>query len=129
MINLIGSLREKYKKLEPVFCPYFGQEVLFTKKGFKHLIWKAEGRRNRKTIQNRFRILEVVPEIISKSGTLQEYENEGLEFFAFIAIVQKKKYKVIVIRIEDGTLRFFSVIPNWKTGKRDTPVLKNHPEG
>ncbi len=129
MKSFIELLREKYRKLEPVHCPYLGQEVFFTLKGFKHLLWKSDGRRDARTIRKRFEIIDVVPEILANSGTLQEYENSGKEFFCFVAIIKDKKYKVVITKSNDGTYKFVSVIPNWKVGKRDTQLLKNHPNG
>ena len=120
MKNIIELLREKYKKLEPVFCPYINQEVFFTSKGFNHLIWKSGmGLRSKSVIRERFHALDVVYEIIQNSGTLQEYEDEGKEFLCFIAIINDKKYKVVITKSGDGAYKFMSVIPKWKTGKRD----------
>ena len=120
MKSFIEPLREKYNKLEPVYCPYLDREVVFTSKGFNHLIWKSEfGLRSRSVIKQRFKALDVVTEILSMSGTLQEYEDNGKEFLCFIAIVRNRKYKVVVTSSRDGTCRFVSVIPKWKTGKRD----------
>ncbi len=130
MHGFIEPLREKYKKLESVFCPYLEQEVSFRSRGFKHLIWKLEkGMRSKKIIKQRFEALDFVSEIIQKSGTLQEYENTEKEFFCFIAIVQERKYKVVVMKLGDGSYTFLSIIPGWITGKRDLIPLKNHPEG
>ena len=119
MRNFIEPLREKYNKLESVFCPYLDRDVFFTLRGFKHLLWHSAGPRNMSEVRKRFEILELVPKILSMSGTLQEYENNGKEFFCFIAIIQTKKYKVVVTRSGDDSYKFVSVIPNWKTGKRD----------
>jgi hypothetical protein len=115
MTDFIKLLREKYKRLEPVFCPYTGQLVYFNSKGLKHLIWKSElGIRNQGDIFRRFQALDIVHEILSKSGTLQEYEKEPQEFLCFVAIIKNKKYKVVITRGGDGMFKFVSVIPNWK---------------
>lgn len=58
-------------------------------------------------------------EILSKSGTIQEYENKGAEFLCFVAIIKNKKYKVVVMKSESGSYRFLSVIPNIRIGIRD----------
>lgn len=129
MNSFIDPLREKYKKLRPVFCPYSQQGVLFTTKGFKHLIFKDYGMRPHREIRERFALLDIASEILFSSGTVQEYENNGIEFFGFIAIIKQKKYKIVVLRSKDGSYKFYSVIPYWRTGKRDIFLLKNHPEG
>jgi hypothetical protein len=118
--NFIEPLREKYKKLEPIFCPYINDTVYFNAAGFNHLIWKSSmGMRSQSVIQERFLALDVVIEILSKSGTLQEYEYFDKEFLCFIAIVNNKKYKVVITKSGDTKYKFVSVIPKWKTGKRD----------
>jgi hypothetical protein len=118
--SFIEPLREKYKKLEPVVCPYVNDLVHFNSSGFNHLIWKSEmGMRSGSVIRDRFLALDVVSEILSKSGTLQEYENENKEFLCFIAIIDGNKYKVVITKTGDGKYKFVSVIPKWKTGKRD----------
>ena len=60
-------------------------------------------------------------EIIAKTHTLQEYEKiETGEYLCFIAIIKDKKYKVVILKKNAGGYKFISVIPKWKTGKRDT---------
>lgn len=127
MNSFIEPLREQYKKLIPVFCPYINQSVVFTSSGFKHLIWKGEhGMRLKSVIYDRFEALTYVAEIISKSGTLQEYEKIDLhkEYLCFIAIINQNKYKVVITKTSDNNYKFVSVIPKWKTGKRDDFVNK-----
>jgi len=119
MRNFIKSFYEKYKQFEPVLCPYVNEKVHFTKTGFKHLLWKSGAPRSSYVIRERLEIVHIAPEILSKSGTLQEYEDEGKEFLCFIAIVQEKKYKVVITKSGEGVYRFVSIIPNIKTGKRD----------
>ncbi len=88
--------------------------------GFKHLIWKKNtGKRKHYDTIERFRSLTHINSILSKSGTLQEYEKRDLEYFGFIAIIENKKYKVIVGKDINNTYKFISIIPAWKTGKRD----------
>ncbi len=128
MSSFIIPLREKYKNLKPIFCPYLGQDVLFTTKGFKHLIFKDYGMRPHREIKERFELLDIASKIISQSGTLQEYENSGIEFLGFIAILKEKKYKVVVLRSKDGSYKFYSVIPKWRTGIRDNVSIKKPPE-
>lgn len=129
MKNVIEKYREIYKTFGKSFCPYLSKDVEFTMAGFKHLIWKTDqSMRTNFEIQNRFESLGVVKAIIEKSGTLQEIEIlEDKKFYAFIAIVNEKKYKVVVSTAKVDRIIFNSVIPKWVTGKRDKRLkqLKN----
>jgi hypothetical protein len=80
--------------------------------------------RTRTVINDRFAALDFVKDILSKSGTLQEYENDHHEYWAFIAIIGGNKYKVVVTKTGSGEYKFVSVIPKWKTGKRDNFLNK-----
>ena len=122
MNDFITKQKQKYKELEKVFCPYINTEVLFTSSGFKHLIWKSNQTvRTIEVIQERMEALNVVVKIISKSGTLQEYEKlDNREFYCFISIIEGKKYKVVIAKYNTNKYKFISVIPKWKTGKRDS---------
>lgn len=117
----VSKYQKEYKEIKSIFCPYLKQEVFFTSKGFSHLIWKkGSSKRDETEIVLRMKSLKYLKEIIGCSGTLQEYEEiEGKIYFAFIAIVDKKKFKVVVSRVKDGRHVFVSIIPRWVTGKRD----------
>ncbi len=40
-------------------------------------------------------------------------------FVHFIAIIDGNKYKVVIVKYNIDRYKFVSVIPKWKTGKRD----------
>ncbi len=126
MDHIIEKYRIIYKTFGKSFCPYLNMEVEFTMAGFKHLIWKTDqSMRTFTEIEQRLNSLLVVKEIIEKSGTLQEVEIlENKIFYAFIAIVDEKKYKVVVSTANVGRVIFNSVIPKWVTGKRDKNLHK-----
>ncbi len=121
MEDFINSKRVYYKSLEKVFCPYVDSDVLLTSSGFKHLIWKSnQVPRKTKDIEDRMEALDKLVTILSKSGTLQEFEqSEDRKFYCFIAIVDNKKYKVVITKYNVNRYKFVSIIPKWKTGKRD----------
>lgn len=109
-----------YKNIEKVYCPYIDDFVYFTSSGFKHLLWKhGRGMRTVSEIIRRLCSINSAILIISKSGTLQEYELSNTEFFCFIAIINSVKYKVVISKTRESKYKFVSVIPKWKTGKRD----------
>lgn len=126
MENIIEKHRQKYKNFGKSFCPYLNKDVEFTMAGFKHLIWKTDqSMRTHTEIKQRLDSLEVVKEIIEKSGTLQEIEKlEDKTFYAFIGIISDKKYKVVVSTAKENRLIFNSVIPKWITSKRDKLLYK-----
>ncbi len=122
----------KYKNIKKVFCPYFKKEVECSSRGFYHLIFERNRfRRQEDQIFLRMEAINYLKTILENSGTVQEIEQfeNGQIFFAFIAIIEKKKYKVVVSTTVDDRLTFRSIIPSWKTGKRDeklhTVDLKN----
>ncbi len=117
--KIIEKAKSEYRAIGRVFCPYLDQEVWFTMKGFRHLISNNGKQRYDDVICDRLNAIKYIPDIVSKSGTLQEYENINTEYFGFIAIVDSKKYKVILLKDEAGRYMFISVIPKYKTGIRD----------
>ena len=120
--NYIEEYKKYYKNIIKIFCPYFKEDVYFTSKGFNHLIYKGDRkRRTEKEIKIRLESLKYIKEIISNSGTLQEkdFKDEKDFFYAFIAIIEDKKYKVVVSSNLENKYIFRSIIPRWKTSKRD----------
>ena len=117
----------EYKSWKECFCPYLNSKVIFTSEGFSHLIWKkGQEKREVDDILSRMQSLKYVVKIIEKSHTLQEYENNGKsEYFSFIAIVNHKKFKVVVAKNKSGKCVFVSVIPRWITNKRDKELKKH----
>jgi hypothetical protein len=124
-----------YNTFQSVKCPALGgQSVYFTSEGFNHLVYKsARSERSRKDQIGRFHVLDLAKEIIDISTTYQEYEEKLQEvevkikkkrvketkpiyYWGFIAIIKKKKLRVIVKRVGTvGKYVFWSVIPHWRT--------------
>lgn len=117
--KIIEKAKSEYKNIGKVFCPYLDQEVWFTMKGFRHLISSNGQQRNDSIIKDRLNAIKYIPEIVSKSGTLQEYENIDTEYFGFIAIIDSKKYKVILLKDDFERYISISIITKYKTGIRD----------
>lgn len=120
----INIKKEEYKKIGKIYCPYLNKDVCLNISGFYHLIWKSEmSKRTSIDIEDRLNSIIFIESIISKSGTLQEIEKrDNKTFYAFIAIVDNKKYKVVVSDTKDGRIIFNSIIPKWKTSSRDVDV-------
>lgn len=126
---------EEYSKIGKVRCPYFGDDVHFNREGFEHLLFKAWNRtRSRVEQYIRLKLLRLAPLVISKSHTLQEYDERKMfvrqkinsrwesrlktvRYYAFVAIFSQARIKVIVKEIEGGVRYFYSLYPSWKVIK------------
>ncbi len=125
-----------YKTLTTVWCPYLQENVHFNVEGFEHLLFKAWNKNRSQAEQyTRLRLLRLVPEIISKSHTLQEYDERSLlvrqkinsrweqriktvRYYIFIAIIKTARLKIVVKEIEGGNKFFYSLYPSWRVEKR-----------
>lgn len=122
-----------YLKIGKVYCPAFNNEpVYFNSKGFNHLIYKSgHTERNRSVQIMKFKLLPKVKKIIQISTTYQEYEESLIEierykfkkknketvtvkYWAFVAIIQDTRIKVIIRQLGNGQKHFWSVIPAWR---------------
>jgi len=124
-----------YKALGDVHCPYFKEIIAFNTKGLDHIKFKDWNRT--RTIEDqylRLKFFHLVPEVIRKSNTLQEFrETKNLErqkinsrwerrlinvkYYAFVAIIKLVRIKVIVKEIEGSKKIFWSLCPYWKQRK------------
>jgi len=125
--------KEKAKSLydaqKTLYNPYLKCQVIFNSDGFHHLQFSARRERDKKEQLLKFSLLPLAIEIIRCSGTLQEYR-KGLtagykgkdgftkmkeaEYWGFIAIVGGQKsinIKVVLRRVGDGNVIFWSVMP------------------
>jgi len=132
-INFFNQRKEKAKAIystqKSVYNPYFKSEVIFNSDGFHHLQFSARRERSKKEQLLKFNLLPLSIGVIKTSGTLQEYRKnlitigkkakDGLaptkeaEYWGFIAIVGESKIKIRVVlrRIGDGNITFWSVMP------------------
>lgn len=146
---------EKYSKLKEktrlifqnkpsVFCPYFNQEVTFNSDGFHHLQFSSRRERNKNEQILKFSLVPLAVNIIKKSGTIQEYrkglcpvgkksEKDGLtlmkmvEYWGLVAITGNNSIKIRVIlrRIGDGKIIFWSVMPAIKLNRDKLEIMHN----
>ena len=136
--NKLKEVIEKAKMIYPlqgqIRCPYFHDDVVLTSDGFNHLQFK--GNRMPRNTDEQILKLTLLPkalDIIKHTGTLQEYRNgiekignkgvdgfyrtKNVEYWGFHAIVGKdylRKIVVILKRIGDGKIIFWSVMPHKK---------------
>ncbi len=132
-----------YRTLPDHNCPALNSSVSFSSHGFNHLIYrKGRTERDRSSQIMRFKLLSKAHELIAITTTIQEYEDTLKEFrvkkhkekvsitkqvkyWGLIAIIGDRKIKVILRRIGNGNLHFWSVIPAWVTSKtRDGKYIK-----
>lgn len=113
-----------YDKIGDIFCPYFKEKVHFGYLGWRHLFFKGKKGRSKLDQFMRLKLLDISPKVISQSHTLQELEHltrivdnqpKKVMFSGFIAIFESKKVKVILRKVGNGKLEFYSLIPFWQT--------------
>ena len=124
-----------YQEIQKVYCPYFNTFINFNNKGFSHIKTKAWNRARSLSDQYlRFKFLRLAPLIIKKSATLQEFrgvkklerrksnnkwsqEMVSVYYYAFIAIINNVRIKIIIKQVNDSQKYFWSIIPFWKNEK------------
>lgn len=121
--------RALYTAQKSLYNPYLKTQVIFNSDGFHHLQYSARRERNKKEQILKWRLLPLALRVLRNSGTLQEYRKgfatiekkskDGLslakptEYWGFIAIEgsNKIKIKVILRKVGDGNVIFWSVMP------------------
>lgn len=129
-----------YKSIKSVHCPYFGKEIIFNADGFHHLQFSAERERTKEEQLLKFSLLSAVPHILRNAGTVQEYrhtmepvgqkrfgdgarEMREIEYWGIIAITKGEKpirIKIILRRVGNGNIIFWSVMPTVKLKDKDS---------
>lgn len=136
--ELIQKLRLIYEDKREIKCPFFNFYITLNSDGFNHLLHKPNRQpRNVDEQKLKLKLLKRGLEIIKKTGTVQEYrmriekfgklakdgftKTKNVEYWAFHDIVGEKKrflLRVIIRRIGDGKLHFWSVMPHGKINKQ-----------
>lgn len=139
-----------YTRTKPVLSPALGERVSFTAEGFNHILFKGSRRERERSSQiMRFRLLPRAIRLIAHANTFQEFEEKSREYevkvqkkrrlktklvryWGIIAIFEERKIKVILRKIGNGQLHFWSIVPAWTTNKhRDVKfvsTMKGDPE-
>jgi hypothetical protein len=132
-----------YSALPGVDCPALALTVSFSSHGFNHLIYR-KGRTERDRISQimRFKLLARAYDLIKITTTFQEYEDtlkefrvkkhkqkvfitKQVQYWGLIAIIDDRKIKVILRKIGNGNVHFWSVVPAWVTNKtRDGKYIR-----
>ena len=97
-------------KKNPPRCPAFKGEVIHISRiGWEHIV--HDEAKTRMDILGRIFILERAKKLLETASQFQDYEKRGeIEYWAFNAIVQDIKIRVIVRRVREEEKHFLSVI-------------------
>ena len=143
-----SKLKERVKlifqKKPSIFCPYFNQEITLNSDGFHHLQFSSRRERNKNEQILKFSLVPLAINIIKKSGTIQEYrrglcsvgkrsEKDGLalmkmvEYWGLVAITGNNSIKIRVIlrRVGDGKIIFWSVMPAIKLSQDRIEIMRH----
>lgn len=130
-LEIKKGAKKLYDSFSKVFSPAIGLHVHFTSNGFNHLIYKnAKKERDEKTQILRFDLLTKARQIIERSTTFQEFEedieytrvnrhgryisiNLVVRYWGLVAVIDKFRVKVILRQVGNGKVEFYSVIPAW----------------
>ncbi|MEK7089006.1 MAG: hypothetical protein AAB913_02660 [Patescibacteria group bacterium] len=122
---------ELYKTISEVYCPYFKEKISFRAQGLEHLKFKSRNKARLEQDQYmRFKLLNLVPEILKLSYTLQgifetkKFERirvynrtdtilKSVNYYEFIAIIKRNRIRIIIKQIDGGEKFFWSIIPFW----------------
>lgn len=139
--NIRHQAETLYSTLGQIRCPYFEGSVHFNTEGFRHLLFKSWNRgRDRHDQFMRLKFLARAPEILRLSRTVQgiqethEWERRRrhghwerllvpVAYYEFIAVLNKRRFKVIVKQLAAGQRVFWSLIPFWSQTKQGRRIL------
>lgn len=139
--RVLGKAHELYQSLGQIRCPYFQANVHFNTRGFDHLRRKSWNRgRQRRDQFMRLRHLSRAPEILRLSRTVQgieethEWERRhkhgrwekalvSVTYYEFVAVLEGRRFKVIVKQLPSKEYIFWSLIPFWRQDEQGRRVL------
>jgi len=140
-VYVLRRAQEFYHGLVRVRCPYFQADVKFNAQGFEHLRRKSWNRgRERRDQFMRFKYLVHAPQILQLSRTVQgiqethDWERQRkhgrwekllvpVTYYEFVAVLDGRRFKVIVKQLPGGEWIFWSLIPFWRQSEAGTRVL------
>ena len=118
------KIKEIFDKTRSIKCPAFdNEEINFNAKGVNHLLFKGDrSQRDSKRIETNIRLLPSAIYLLQKSTFWQEesrYEKDGkvYNYWAFEAVIDDRRIKVIIRQVGNSKKHFWSVIPAWRRDK------------
>jgi hypothetical protein len=122
--------RKIYDAHRAIRSPFFDDDIVLNSDGFHHLRYSARRERSKEEQVLKFTLLPLGLQILKTATTLQEYRKllspvgnksrrDGavamklVEWWGFVAIFLKQeiKVRVIVRKVGDGNLHFWSIMP------------------
>ena len=140
--RLKEEVRKLYYSLGSVHCPYFGCKILFTSEGFQHLSHKGPSNKTTRTREDqyvRLKLFKLAPKLLRESRVVQDIQEKNIflpvvhnhrkekilkiiKYWEFWGIIDDKRIKVVVRKVGNGELHYFSVIPKLKD--KNSQLLK-----
>jgi len=135
--NVKAKGEHLYKSLGEVYCPYFQEKIIFNAKGLEHLKFKKKHHsRSREDQYIRFKLLQLAPEILKLSKTVQgiserkvfelnrknhrnEYVMTDAVYYEFVAVLRNVRARVVIKQVSTTQKYFWSIIPFWKVNKNN----------
>jgi hypothetical protein len=117
--ELLEQRRAEYKGYMPVFCPVLKEYVIFNAKGFNHLLFRPKGREREQTEQiARLNILPFASRIIQFSIGLKRRERrtaigKTIKYWGLESVINGQRIRVVLRRIGNGKLHFWSIMQAW----------------
>jgi hypothetical protein len=147
-----GTKRDKAKHIcdaqRSIHSPYFGDDIVFNSDGFHHLRYSARRERSKEEQVLKFTLLPLGIRILKTATTVQEFRKlltpvgspsgrDGAtkmkltEWWGFVAIFieQDIKVRVVVRKVGEGQLHFWSVMPYSKLRRGEEVGQKMYTEG
>jgi hypothetical protein len=139
--NVRRLAEEQYRAFGSIRCPYFQDNVHFNARGFEHIRRQAWNRgRDQRDQFMRLKHLARAPEILRLSRTVQgiqttaEWERQHKHgrwekrlvpviFYEFVAVLEERRFKVIVKQLPGGQRIFWSLIPFWRQNEQGRRLL------
>lgn len=136
-----GQAEAQYRNWAQIRCPFFQDNVHFNMQGFRHLLFKSWNRgRDRADQFMRLKFLARAPEILRLLRTVQgvqpthewkrrhrhgrwERELVPVTYYEFVAVLDARRFKVIVKQLADGQRVFWSLIPFWRQSGQGSRML------
>jgi len=140
-VAVLQKAHAYYATIVRVFCPYLRGDVQFNSQGMEHLRRKSWNRgRPRHDQFMRLKHLAIAPAILRLSATVQgvwhghernrrrrhgrwEEHFKPATFYEFVAVMEDRRFKVIVKQTSDGEIVFWSLIPFWRQKGQGSRVL------
>jgi hypothetical protein len=139
--QILRQAEESYSAIGHIRCPYFRESVQFNALGLDHLRHKAWNRgRERRDQFMRLKYIALAPEILRMSHTVQgiqetdEWERRHRHgrwerqlmpviYYEFVAVLDKRRFKVIIKQSPGGARIFWSLIPFWRQSEQGSRIL------